>query len=284
MIAVTGTTGELGGRVARRLADRGVAQRLVVRDAARAPALAGAEVAVADYADAAALRTALAGADTLMFVSASETDGRAGMHRGVVDAGVAAGVGRVVYTSFVGAAAAATFTFARDHWQTEEHLRATGVRHTILRDNLYLDEFPVLVWPDGVIRGPGGDGRIGAVARDDIADAAVAVLLDGDAHDGATYDLTGPATVSLAEAAAELTRAGGREVRYHDETADEAYASRAVYGAPDWEVAGWVTMYEAIANGEMDVLTDHVERLAGHPPVSLAEYLSTSGFPRPDAR
>jgi uncharacterized protein YbjT (DUF2867 family) len=208
-----------------------------------------------------------------MFVSASETLGRVALHRGVVDAALAAGVGRIVYTSFVGAAPEATFTFARGHWHTEEYLREVGVAHTILRDNLYLDYVPNMVWEDGVIRGPGGNGRAGWVTRDDIADAAASVLLDADAHDGRTYDLSGPASVSLAEIAAAVTRTGGREVRYHDETVDEAYASRARFDAPDWMVEGWVTTYLAVARGEMDVVTDHVERLTGHPPTSLETYL-----------
>jgi NAD(P)H dehydrogenase (quinone) len=273
-IAITGATGQLGGRIARRLAERGVAQRLVVRDPARAPDLPGADVVSAAYGDPTALRAALDGVSTLMFVSASEVPDRVALHRGALDAALAAGVRRVVYTSFVGAAPEATFTFARDHWYTEEHLRAIGVAHTILRDNLYLDYFPLMVWEDGVIRGPGGDGRAAPVARDDIADAAAAVLLDGAGHDGRTYDLTGPATVSMAEVAAQLSQATGREVRYHDETVEEAYASRAVFGAPDWEVEGWVTTYLAVARGEMDVVTDHVERLAGHPPLSLAEFVA----------
>jgi hypothetical protein len=50
-------------------------------------------------------------------------------------------------------------------------------------------------------------------------------------------------------------------------------ASRSVYGAPDWEVEGWVTSYTAIAAGELDLVTDTVERLAGHPPVRLADYV-----------
>jgi NAD(P)H dehydrogenase (quinone) len=276
-IAVTGATGQLGGRIARRLAAQGAPQRLVVRDAARAPELPGAEVAVAAYGDEAAMRAALDGVSTLMLVSASEVPDRVALHRTAVEAALAAGVRRIIYTSFVGAAPEATFTFARHHWYAEEHLRSTGVAHTILRDNLYLDYFPLMVWEDGVIRGPGGDGRAAPVARDDIADAAVGVLLHrGDDHDGRTYDLTGPRAMTLHEVADELTRVTGREVRYRDETVEEAYASRARFGAPDWEVEGWVTTYVAMARGEMEVVTDHVERLAGHPPMSLGEYLAAN--------
>jgi NAD(P)H dehydrogenase (quinone) len=278
LIAVTGATGGLGGRVARRLAARGARQRLVVRDPGRAPDL-GAEVAVAGYADPAALRSAFAGVDTLFFVSASEAADRVAQHLAVVDAAADAGVGRVVYTSFLSAAPDATFTLARHHWLTEEHLRARGLPHTILRDNLYLDVFPYFVGADGVIRGPAGDGRVGAVARDDIADAAVAVLIDGADHIGHTYDVTGPEAISLAEIAAELTRASGRPVRYHAETLDEARASRARYGAPDWEVEGWVTSYAAVATGELSPVTDAVQRLAGHRPMSFTRFLESN----PDA-
>src|SRR4029450_6949410 len=166
------------------------------------------------------------------------------------DAAADAGVERVVYTSFFGAAPDCTFTFGRDHWHAEQRSRASGLRHTFLRDNLYIDFLPLMVGGDGVIRGPAGDGRVAAVARDDIADVAVAVLLDdGVAHDGRAYDMTGPEALPVAGAAEALSRAAGRTVTYHAETLEEAYASRAHYGAPDWEVAGWVTTYAAIRKG-----------------------------------
>src|SRR6476646_3126913 len=177
-IGVTGATGGLGGRVAQRLADHGVEQRLLVRDAARAPELEHTEVATfGGYDDGEGVRRALEGIDTLFLVSAAEDRDRVALHRRMVDAVVSAGVGRIVYTSFVGAAPDCTFTFGRDHFHTEEHIRAAGVAHTFLRDNLYLDFIPGLRSPDGVIRGPAGDGRVAAVARDDIADVAVQVLV-----------------------------------------------------------------------------------------------------------
>jgi uncharacterized protein YbjT (DUF2867 family) len=275
VIAVTGATGALGGRVARRLAGAGVTQRLVVRDPARAPQLAGAGVVAARYGDTGALRSALGGVDTLFLVSASESLDRVALHTATVDAAVAAGVRRIVYTSFLGAAPDCTFTFGRDHWHTEQHIRGTGLPFTFLRDSLYLDFVPMMAGADGVIRGPAGEGRVAAVARDDIADVATAVLL-GDGHAGRTYDLTGPRAFTFAEAAEELSRAAGREVRYHPETLDEAYASRSSYGAPDWEVAGWVTTYAAIGGGELDVVTGDVARLAGHPPIGLADFLAAN--------
>ena len=275
MIGVTGATGQIGGSVARQLQAAGVPQRLVVRDPARAPQLDGAELATARYGDTPALLDAFDGLDTLFLVSGSESADRVALHTATVDAAVAAGVARIVYLSFQNAAPDATFTFARDHWWTEQHIRSTGVDFTFLRDSLYLDLIPHWVGEDGVLRGPAGDGRVGAVIRSDVAGAAAAVLT-GDGHAGATYDLTGPEALTMTEIVDALTKAWDRPIRYHAETLDEAYRSRERYGAASWEVAGWVTTYAAIAAGELDLVTDAVETLTGQAPTSLADHLTQS--------
>lgn len=187
-IAVTGATGRLGGRVARMLAASGTKQRLVVRNPVRAPRLPTTEVTQATYADEAAVRRALAGVEAVFMVSASETPDRVAQHRAFVDAAAAAGVEHLVYVSFFRAAPDATFTLARDHWATEEHIRASGLAFTFLRDNLYADFLPAMVGSDRVLRGPAGQGRVAAVAQDDVADAAAAVILHPGAHAGVTYD------------------------------------------------------------------------------------------------
>ncbi|ONI88932.1 NAD(P)-dependent oxidoreductase, partial [Saccharothrix sp. ALI-22-I] len=223
LIAVTGATGQLGGRVARRLADAGIGQLLLVRDPARAPELPGATTAKGSFTDFDAVREALDGVPTVLMVSASESRDRVDQHRAFVDAAAAAGVGHLVYTSFAGAGPEATFTLARDHWATEEHIRASGMGFTFLRDNLYADFMPALVGDDDVMRGPAGDGRVAAVAQDDIADAAAAVLTEPKAHVGCTYELTGPEAFTLHEAAALLSEATGRTISYYPETVEEAY-------------------------------------------------------------
>jgi uncharacterized protein YbjT (DUF2867 family) len=261
--------------VANRLADAGIAQRLILRDPTRAPRLDAADVVRAEYGDGAAARRALDGVTILFMVSGAEAPDRVDQHRSFVDAAVAAGVEHLVYVSFYGAAPDATFTLARDHWATEEHIRATGLRWTFLRDNLYMDFIPAMVGADGTLRGPAGDGRVAAVAQDDIADVAAAVLGRPSTHEGATYDLTGPEALSLVEIAETLSRAAGRTVRYVPETIDEAYASRATYGAPDWQVDAWVSTYTAIAAGEVSGVSDVVDRIAGHAPTSLHALLAS---------
>jgi uncharacterized protein YbjT (DUF2867 family) len=273
-IVVTGSTGRLGGRVARRLAAVGTAQTLLVRDPARAPQLPDSTVQVAEYADTAAVELALTGADLVLMVSGAEASDRLDHHRSFVDAAVAAGVGHLVYTSFFAAAPDATFTLARDHWITEQYIRDSGLPFTFLRDNIYADFLPFMVGDDGVLRGPGGDGRVSMVAQDDIADVAVAVLSDPDQHLGMTYELTGPQALTLAEAVEIVGSVTGQRVTYYPETVEEAYASRAKYGAPKWQVDAWVSTYVAIATSELAAVSDDIPKLTGHPATSVRELLS----------
>ena len=127
---------------------------------------------------------ALAGVETLFLVSAGEHPDRVSLHRW-----------RSTRPRPPGSSGSSTprsspprptppSRSARDHFHTEEHILASGLGYTFLRDSMYLDYVPFFASADGVIRGPAGDGRVGAVARDDVADAAVAVLLDAQ-HEGA---------------------------------------------------------------------------------------------------
>lgn len=271
-IGITGATGRLGGQVARLLVEKGVATRLLVRSPERAPSLPGAEVVECRYENTDASRAALAGLDILFMVSGAESADRLDQHRAFIDAAAAAGVGHVVYTSFVGAGPDSVFTLGRDHGATEEHLRASGMRTTMLRDNFYADVFPLFA-TDGVIAGPAGNGRVAAVAIADVADVAAAVLTDPADHVGATYDLTGPQALTLDEMAAAIERATGTPTRYHAEGLEEAYASRAGYGAEPWQVDAWVSTYTAIAGGELADVSDAVERITGHPARTVEQAL-----------
>ena len=267
MIAVTGATGALGRRVVERLAAAGdVPLRLVVRDADRAPQVPGAEIVAnpGGYGDPAGLQAALAGVDTLYLVSAAEAENRLEQHFAAVDAAVAAGVQRIVYTSFLNAAPDAVFTLVRQHAATEDRIRQSGVRHTFLRHSMYADFVPFFATvEDGgaVIAAPAGDGRTSFVSRDDLADVAVAVLLRGDSDlDGEALGVTGPEALTMTEAADVLTEITGRPVTYRDQTVEEAWSTRRPSGHPDWEIEGWVTSYLAIAAGVPD---DEPERDAG---------------------
>jgi uncharacterized protein YbjT (DUF2867 family) len=273
--AVTGSTGAVGGRVARALADLDIEQRLIVRDAGRAPKLEGAGVREVQggYADPEGFREALEGVGTLFLVSAEEAQDRVAQHKAAVEAAAAAGVERIVYTSFLGASADSTFLLGRDHWATEEAIRGSGVGFIFLRDSFYMDFIPYFAGPDRVFRGPAGSGRLSPVSRDDVAAVAVQVLSTPGAHDGKVYGLTGPHLFTLTEAAERLTAYTGEPYSYVEETLEEAWESRRPSGAEDWMIEGWISTYVAIAEGALDQLSGDVEAVTGRVPLTLEQTL-----------
>ena len=306
MFAVTGSTGEIGSRVAEGLARLGLEQRLIVRDPSRAPHLAGAEVVpVSSYGDARAMGPALSGVKTLFLVSGHDIMGiihrsimkgepvpaydRLHEHIAAVAAAAAVGVQRIVYLSIVNAAPDATFILSRDHFHTEAYIRSTGLAFTFLRQNLYMDKVPQHVSRSDVIRAPAGEGSAAWVSRDDVADSAVSVLT-GTGHDGQAYDITGPEALTMAETAARLTAALGRRITYEAQTPHEARTARSTsrmeemeaarkartgQGLTDEEVEIWISHYLQIATGEVAKVSDSVPMLCGRPAESLAEYLRT---------
>lgn len=276
LIAITGATGFVGGRVAEQLAEQGAELRLIVRDAAAAPRIAGTDIATAEsYAATDQMRAALTGVDTMLLVSAHESEDRLEQHFSAIAAAADAGVSRIVYTSFCGAAPDATFTLARDHHATEQAIEQSGLAWVFQRQNLYADVLPNFADEEGIIRGPAGDGRFVPVARVDVADVAARLLTD-DTFDGQTFDICGPERVSLRHVANRLAAITGKPFEFQHETIEAAYASRAVFDAPRWQLDAWVSTYLAIAEGELDIVSDAVEQLTGHAAATFESVATTA--------
>lgn len=284
-IGITGATGHVGGRTAALLADglhdgEGPRLRLIVRDAARAPRIDGAEIAVASFGDAEACRRAFDGLDTLLLVSAEEAADRMEQHRTAIEAAADVGVRHLVYTSFAGASPDAEFTLARDHGETEQLVRRaaerTGMGWSFLRDCFYLDVLRLWAGEDHTLRGPARDGRCAFVAREDVAQVAARVLTEPVPFRGRALEMTGGEAITLGEAAERMTTVLGEPYAYVDETMEQARASRAVYGAPDWQVAAWISTYTAIASGVLSAVSDDVRAVLGRDPLRLEDVLVPS--------
>ena len=273
MIGITGVTGKLGAYVAEIVADSGQAAIHLARTPERAKKYDGAEVRQASYENTAAVVEALTGVDTLLMVSARENPNRVQEHKDFLDAAKAAGVRHIVYTSFYGASDEATFTLSRDHAKTERYIQDLGFTYTFLRDNFYLDFFLEMAEQDGEIRGPAGQGKVSGVARKDTSAVAAKILLEPEAWENQTLNLTGPEELTMAEIVSKVSLATGKRTVYIDETVEEAYESRKKWPAEQWEYDAWVSTYTAIKAGEQVGLSQDVQRVLGRPALALEDLL-----------
>lgn len=287
LVVLTGADGRLGSRLAFRIAAAGGQQRLLVTGRGTTPRLPdGAPlpeaevVTVPSDADPRTLTSAFDGAHALFLVPSQVRPGRLGRHRAAIDAAVLAGVHHVVYVSSIGAGPDAIASAARDDWLTEEYLRGTDLRWTMLRTSMFHRTLTFAVYDEShdsgrstVLHAPAGNGRVASVSHDDVADAATAVLLDEDPnrHAGRTYLLTGPEALSLDEVAAALTSVVGRTVRYVPQTVEEARAL--FYRSTATEVEDWITQCQAIEAGVLAEVSPDVGHLAGRAARSLAAWL-----------
>jgi len=269
MILITGASGRVARRTAALLGERPL--RLMSRDPGNVPRLEGTEVVRGDFNDSKSLDAAFAGIATAFVVSGQAPPGqRALLHKNAFEAAARAGVQHVVYLSLKGSGPNSPYPFCRDHYASEQFLAQAGVPHTVLRVAFYLDMFLGKFDPQGVIRGPGGDGRGAFISREDTAQAAAAVVANPP---GDILDITGVELLSVADVARRLSVVTGKALRYLPEPAEETRQRLARAGAPelaqDLEV-GW---FQAIAAGEQGPVTGDCRRLTGKPPQTLETYL-----------
>ncbi len=275
VIALTGVTGTIGGLIARELTLENIPVRMLMRDTLKSPLLRHTKVFECSYADPESSLAALAGVEVLFMVSAHESADRLDEHKTFIAAAAEAGVRHIVYTSFIGASRHSTFTLGRDHGATEDYIRSSGMTWTFLRDNFYAEIFPHFADDNGVIRGPAGLGKVAPVSQRDVAAVGAKVLRDPQTHSHSTYELTGPAALTMDQIAEVLTRVTGKPHTFQNETVAEARASRAHYGAPDWQVDAWISTYTAIRDGELNAVSSDIGRLLGRPALGLAQALTT---------
>jgi NAD(P)H dehydrogenase (quinone) len=280
-IAVTGASGKLGSAVIRFLLEGAVTPRdivAVVRDPTKVadPSARGVQVRRADYTDAGSLQDALRGVDKLLFISTTALGEERMLHHGnVVSAARAAGVRHIIYTSAIKPALDARFAASPGHFRTETLIRESGIPYTFFRNNLYLDLVPLMfggALKTGTLVHNGGDGRVGFVAREDIAHGLAAVLTHGE-HENRVYPITAVTPYSLHDIASALGKASGTSVVYKAASSEEFGKLLESLGLPAPVVAMSVGLGEAIRAGEFDAGSKDLERLLGRSPVALEPFL-----------
>lgn len=272
MIVITGTTGQVGGEVLRRLVQRDIPVRALVRDPAKAEAVrrSGVETVEGDFAEPETLDRALEDADA-MFLQCANVPEQVELESNAVDAAVRAGVRRVVKLSILGAETGSPVPFRDWHGRIEERLKDSRAEFTMLRPNFFMQGLPGLVGGDGNIYAPTGDGRVGWVDLCDVAVVAARTLTE-ERHEGKTYTITGPESLSLAEVADKLSEAAGREIRHIDVSSEAAREGMVSSGMSEWFAEALLTLFAAIRRGGLDAVTDTVSSVGRVEPRPVASY------------
>jgi len=245
----------------------------VTRHPARERALSGIRWVEGDLADPASLDGLLRGIETVFLLTGNGAD-LAALQIAAIRAAAKAGVERVVKLSALGASPRSNSPIGRAHFEAEQALIATGMRWTILRPHVFMQNLlaqaPAI--RQGRVVAASGDGKIPFVDTRDIAAVAARVLTQSG-HDGESYVLTGPEALSYHDVARILSEVVGRSVTYEALSLEEARERMTRAGDPSWSIEGLLALagYQR-AGGPTAVVHDTVQRILGRPPRSLAEF------------
>lgn len=282
-ILVTGASGKLGGRVIHHLIEtqKVAPDRIVAttRDPAGLSGLAarGITVRKADFDDPDGLGEAFGGVDTVLIVSTDALDGagtRLRQHKAAIAAAASAGAKRLAYTSLPDPETSEV-SFAPDHLQSEEAVKATGLSYLLFRDNWYHENL-FMSLPQALKSGQwysaAGDGRIAYVARDDIA-AAIAAALANPPATSTTYTLTGAEALTVQETAALASEILGNPIQVVSLTDEQLAGGLKAAGLPEGAIPTIVSFDTAARAGNLAMVTDDVEQLTGRKPAALRDFL-----------
>lgn len=274
-IVITGATGHLGNLVLEALLNRNVPAESIIAVGRSTEKLAGfaargVQVKAMDYDDAASVAEALKGADKVLLISGSEVGKRLEQHRVVIEAAKAEGVELLAYTSIANAGTS-QMKLAAEHLATEELLKESGLPVTILRNSWYIENYTAQIptyLEYGVVTGSAGEGRVSAATRADYAEAAAAVLV-ADGQAGKTYELGSDQPFTLAELAAEVGAAAGKEISYQDLPTPEFAKLLEGAGVPAAFAEILADSDLGIARGDLLVDGNDLSTLLGRPTTTM---------------
>jgi NAD(P)H dehydrogenase (quinone) len=284
MILVTGATGHFGNASIQFLLEKGIKANQILALVRNGQATEtfnklGVGTVMGDYDDYDSLVNAFKGVEKLLLISGNDVEKRMLQHQNAIRAAKQAGVKHIVYTSFlrrVENEASPLWLLAHSHIQTEKWLKESGIACTILKNNIYMDFLPGFIGEKvaekGVIYVPAQNGKVGAVLRSEMAEAAASIL-SSSGHEGKEYDITNSEALSYQEIANILSEVLGKPINYISPTAEEYKNTLLGYGVPKEGVEIFSSIALAQAEGELDLTSNDLEILLGRKPMSIKDFL-----------
>ncbi len=278
MILVTGGTGKIGSELVNSLGKGKTAFTVLARSREAAAKLEGrgAKVVLGDLDKPASLNDALAEVETLFLLTTPRPDLPA-VEQKLLAAAKAKGVRKVVRISAVGANPWASSALLRCHGDCEAQLARSGLEWTVLRPTVFMQNLSFFFGPviarESTLYAPAGEARLPWIDARDIADVAAQVLTT-EGHGNLIYELTGPEALTYEQVADLLSGHLGRRISYVNVPDGAARQAMIGAGMQPWLAEGMITLYHLFrANGTTALALDTVERIAGHAPRTLADFL-----------
>jgi uncharacterized protein YbjT (DUF2867 family) len=275
MILITGATGNVGKELVKRLARREAPLRVMVRDRNKARSIAypGVEIVEGDFDRAETLDNALSGADKA-FLLTSPSERQPELETNFIRAAERSNLKHLVKLSAMGAALDSPARLLRAHAESERRIGETGVPYTFLRPNQFMQNF--LSYRESIIQrgefyAPMGAARISVVDVRDIA-AVAAEVLTAPAHQGKTYFITGPESLTYAGMAERLTAELGKPVAYVDVPPEAAGDAMLQSGMPRWTVDAVLELFALWKVNSAAEVADTVKHEGKKDPITFAEF------------
>lgn len=271
-ILITGGTGTTGSRIAKRLTELGYIPRIASRSK---PSMAGIEHVYFDWNQEETFGRSLEEVKILYLVAPVGVFDPAPLVLPFLDRALKSGVQRIVMLSALIIPEDGP-VFGRLHEAVSKH----APEWAILKPSYFMQNFihrqhGSTIKEESKMITATGDGRIGFVDADDIAEVGVRALIDEIPHN-TNHFITGPEALSYAEVAAKIESAIGRTIT-HESISKSALQDKLVKAGLTMEYARFMAdLDEHIRNGAENRVTDTVERVTGRKPRSMSDFISAN--------
>lgn len=277
-ILVTGATGNVGTALLSYLDTTENDVSALTHDESKAQSLRdqGLEVVVGDLSQQDTLGPAVMGVDTIFLLTPPVPEQVSIASNAIKAAKIVGNNPRIVRLSVMQASHDAPTRISRQHAVIEDEIKSSGLPYTLLRPHYYMQNTLMAahnVASEGRVYQPFKDGKLGMIDVREIGEVAAKVLTE-EGHEGKTYTLTGPASISFYDVAGALSEVLDKEVEYVDISLEDAKESLLIMGFSEWMVEALNEYAKAYGEGYGHFTTDDVEQLTGHPATSYKEFAS----------